>query len=68
MSKKATPRRTLKQVCGKCETEIMHWIHYAEAGGCPLLYSLKHSIPLSSGWLALVSWLCYVPRTRIHSS
>jgi len=28
-------RRTLKSVCGKCGTEIMHWVHYAAAGEIP---------------------------------
>ena len=30
---KVKKRRTLKTVCGKCETEVMHWVHYAAAGG-----------------------------------
>ncbi|XP_063680388.1 macro domain-containing protein PG1779-like isoform X1 [Bolinopsis microptera] len=28
-------RRTLKSVCGKCESEVMHWVHYAAAGEIP---------------------------------
>ncbi|KAL5259189.1 hypothetical protein ACHWQZ_G009596 [Mnemiopsis leidyi] len=35
-SKKSKKRRTLKSVCGKCETEVMHWVHYAAAGEEPI--------------------------------
>ena len=35
LGEEETPRRTLKSVCGKCETEVMHWVHYAAAGMPP---------------------------------
>lgn len=35
--KTAKSKRTLSSVCGKCDTEIMHWIHYAAADEIPTL-------------------------------
>ena len=29
---KTLPKRTLDNVCANCNTEVMHWVHYAAAG------------------------------------